>query len=109
MGSILIVVGVIVNFFGRAWFKHVIAGVGGGMTFLIVMLLCSVMGMLNSLEGHGKGHIALAVLAFIISIGLAVLTGFILKKVVRAGAAVLGALGGFFLGFALYNFALSWS
>jgi hypothetical protein len=58
------------------------------------------------LEGNGAGNIALAVVAFIISAILGVLVGILCRKIVRVGAGALGGLGGFFLGFTLYNLVL---
>jgi len=109
MGVICLVLGLVVNFFGRRFFPYVIAIIGGGMAFLCTMLLCSVVGMMQSMEGNGRGHIGLTILAFIISGAVGVAIGWLLKSMIKIGACVLGGVAGFFLGFTLYNFALAWT
>ena len=109
MGVALIVFGVVATFFGGKFFPYVLATVGGGMTFLVVLVLCSAFGGLKALEtkSHAKDSVALAVFCFILAFVLAVLVGWFVKKIRRVGAAVLGAVVGFFLGFTLYNFVFA--
>jgi hypothetical protein len=109
MGTICIVIGAIVAFFGRALFPWVVSSFGGFIIFTCVMLLCSLIGMLKSTEGNGNGSIALTVLAVVISLGIAGVVAYFLYNILIIGAVVLGAVGGFFIGFTTYNLAFSWS
>lgn len=104
----MIIGGAVVTFFGRKFFKYTAAVVGGFMTFLIVMLLCSIFHMLERLEGNPNGSIGLLILAFVLGIGLAVGAGFLLYRFTRVGALILAACAGFFLGITLYNIAFHW-
>lgn len=109
MGSIAIVLGFFATYFGGKWFLLIVMVIGGGVAFLCSMLLCSAIGMLDSLDGTGKGHAALTVLAFIISGAIGVGVGLLCKKLVRVGAAILGGAAGYFAGFTIYNFIIqSW-
>jgi hypothetical protein len=109
MGILCIVAGAVVAFFGRAVFPWVVAIIGGFVTFSLVMLVCSIMGMLESMEGTGTGSSALTVLSFLISIAAGIVLGYVLFSRLIVGAAVLGAIGGFFIGFTVYNLLLEWT
>jgi len=109
MGVILLIVGGTVTYYGRKFFPWVIAVIGGGTAFLAAMLLCSVIGMLKSMENNGRGNIGLTVLAFIISGVIGILAGWFLRVFLRIGACFLGAVCGFFLGGSLYNLAFYWA
>ena len=50
LGTILIILGAIVTFYGGKFFPIVLAGITGGVTFFIVLLLASVLGLLVALE-----------------------------------------------------------
>jgi len=105
----MIVFGAIVTFFGRKFFQYTVGVVGGFLTFLIVMLFCSIIGWLNYLEGnHTGGNLALTILSFFLAIGLAVGVGFLLFKLIRVGAIILSAAAGFFLGITVYQLAFHW-
>jgi hypothetical protein len=103
----LIVGGFIVTFFGRKWLPWVVAIFTGFATFLIVMLLCSVFGMLNYIDPTQEGgNVGLVILSFILAIGAGVGVGALMKKFILIGFAVLGFLAGFFLGNMFYNLVL---
>jgi len=107
IGGLLIVLGFIVTFYGAKFLPWVVAVLTGGATFLVVMLLCSVMGMLNYIDPTQEGgNVGLVVLSFVLAIGLGVLVGFLLKKFLVVGFGILGFLAGFFLGNLLYNLVL---
>ncbi|CDW77915.1 UNKNOWN [Stylonychia lemnae] len=107
LGAILIVFGTIVTFWGGKFFPYVLASVAGGITFLAILLLASILGALIALE-KGKqstpGEITLAVMSLIVALGLAVFVGFFIKRIQRTGLTALGAVAGFFVGFLLYTF-----
>ena len=105
----MIVFGAIVTFFGRKFFQYTVAVVGGFLTFLIVMLLCSIAGWLDYLEGNDNGSLGLTILSFFLAIGLGVGVALILNRLVRVGAILLAAAAGFFLGVSLYQTAFHWT
>ena len=109
MGTVAIVMGFIMAYWGRELFPWVIAVVGGGITFLCLMLICSVLGMLTRIEGNEKGSPFLVVLSFLISIAGAVGAGFLFHKLLIVGAMALGGFAGFFLGATIYNLAFYWA
>lgn len=104
----MIIGGFVVTFWGRKFFKFTVAVVGGFLTFLAVMLFCSIVHMLEYLEGNDNGNLGLTILAFLLSIGAGVGVGVLLFKFTRAGAILLAAAAGFFLGITLYQFAFHW-
>lgn len=110
MGLILIAFGVVVTFFGGKFFPWVLATVSGGLTFMVVLLLLSVLGALKALDKGNNatgGQIALTVFSFVLSAGAAALAGWFLMKVKRVGITILAAAAGFFLGFLLYTFVFA--
>jgi hypothetical protein len=62
------------------FFRYTVAVAAGGITFLVVMLLLSVLGMLDGLQSGNGGKVALAVLGFVIGLGAALLAGYVLFK-----------------------------
>jgi hypothetical protein len=110
LGLILIAFGVIVTPFGGKFFPWVLAFITGGVTFLVVLLLASVFGLLIALD-KGKqasgGEVAVTVLSFLIAAGLGYLAGWFIKAIRRVGLMILGAVAGFFLGFLLFTFVFS--
>jgi len=105
----LIAFGTIFNFWGRKWFPYVIAIIGGGTTFIAVMVICSAMGMLDYLEDKERGNVGLVVLSFILAIAAGAGVGAFLYKVLRIGVMVLGGIGGYFLGTLLYTTVFIWA
>lgn len=79
------------------------------MTFLVVMLICSICNMLEYLEGNEQGSLGLTILSFFLAVGIAVGVAFLLNRLVRVGAILLAATAGFFLGITLYQFAFHWT
>jgi hypothetical protein len=107
MGVVCIVIGIFTTFFGRRFFPAIIALLGGIGSFLAVALVCSLSGMLWSLEGTGRGSIALTILSFIIATTIGIFVAYGLAKHIKLGASALGAIIGFFLGVVAYNVALN--
>ena len=50
MGSLLIVFGSVVAFFGGKFFSWVLAGVAGSIVFLLIMLFASIFGAFKALD-----------------------------------------------------------
>ena len=114
VGVILIVFGTISLFFGGKWFPYILATIGGGITFIVIIVFASVLGLLNALDTKNKastGQIALSIFVFIVAIAAAVFVGWFVKKARRVGGTIAAAAGGFFGGFILYNlvFAAWWN
>jgi len=72
------VFGAIATFIGARFFKITIAVVGGGITFLFLMLIFSVWGLLDGLKEDDKYGMAVAVITFIIALSVAGFVGSIL-------------------------------
>lgn len=108
LAAILIIFGAVVTFFGAKFFPWVLAIVGGGVTFFVVLLLASVTGALKALDKGNKnptsGQVAATIFAFLAAILLALFVGWFIKKAQRLGITLLGAAAGFFGGFLLYTF-----
>lgn len=110
LGIILLIFGGIVTFYGGKFFPWVLASITGGVTFLVILLLASVLGLLVALDKGKKssgGEIALAVLSFVVAAAAGVLAGLFIKAIRRVGLMLLGATAGFFLGFLLYTFVFA--
>lgn len=106
MGLLLIAFGGVTTFFGGKFFKYVLGTVTGGLTFLIVLLLASVVGALKALEKNREatgGQVALTVLSFFVALGAALFAAWFIMKLRRVGITVLAGASGFFLGFLLYS------
>ena len=52
MGVILLAFGLVTTFFGGKFFPWVLTFVASGLTFLIILLLCSVFGWLKALDKY---------------------------------------------------------
>ncbi len=106
MGILLLFFGGVVTFYGGKFFPWVLSTAVAGITFLVVLLLASVLGALKALDKSREptgGQIASTVIAFILAIALAVFAGWFINKIRRIGFTLLGATGGFFGGFLFYS------
>lgn len=114
LGVALIAFGAVSTFFGGKWFPWILATIGGGVTFLVILVFASVLGLLDALDTKASastGEIALAVFVFIAALAVALFVGWFVKKARRIGGTIAAAAGGFFGGFMLYNlvFAQWWN
>jgi len=110
LGVITIIFGVVVTFFGQIVFKHALAIAAGGIAFMLLMLLFSLFGMLDALEGNASGgKIALCVVGFILGLAGGIGCGMLFFKLEKLGASILAGAFGFFVGSTLYNLALFWA
>lgn len=106
VGILLLAFGIVSTFFGGKLFPYVLASVGGGLTFVVVILIASALGGLRALEeksAKSGAKIATAVFCFILALAVAIFVGWFVKKARRIGGTILGFAAGFFLGFTLYN------
>ena len=98
----MIVIGGVVNFFGRKFFQYTLAALGflfGSMTSL---LLLSLAGLLDGLNNDNK-PLWLAIVCIVICIGLGVLCGWLLFRTWMIGACIVGAIAGTFGAIVLYQ------
>lgn len=95
--AILVVIGFFICFFGRRLFKPVIFICG----VLLVLVLAWAIFYTTFLSENTDGWVGWAVLGGSIFVGL--LVGFIFIKIIKLGAFILAALGGFVLALLLYN------
>ena len=111
LGPIAILFGLMVAFAGRKFFPWTIAVIGcligGGVT----LLLFSMSDILDSIQSTSNtdSSTVYVVLTYILALVIGVFVGFILQKMLNIGAAILGAVGGFFVGVAAYNLLFFWA
>lgn len=107
VGIIMLVVGFLVTYYGKRFLPWVIAIFSGGATFFIVLLFCSLFGMLDYIDPtQDEGSVGLVVLSFLLATAAGVLVGFFMKKFFFYGFIVLGFIAGYFAGNLLYNLVL---
>jgi hypothetical protein len=101
----LLVVGPVICFFGKRFIPWVIAVIGGVAAFLITLILCSAMNMLDYIDPTtgSDASVFWVVLAFFLSLGAGVLVGWLLKKFIVVGLLIVAFVGGFAAGGLLYN------
>ena len=106
VAAIFISFGVVSTFFGGLLFDWVVASIAGIMVFLIVSMLFSSFGGFKALETHAElnaGRILFAIFSLLVSLAAAFFAGWLIKKTTDIAAGVLGAIGGFFGAFLLFN------
>eukprot|EP00347_Sterkiella_histriomuscorum_P009292 403341764 len=105
LGPLAIVFGLMVAFAGRKFFPWTIAVIGCLIGGGITILLFSMSDILDSIKSSQSEETSGLELAMTITVAviIGVFVGFILQKMLNIGAAILGAVGGFFIGVAAYN------
>lgn len=110
LGPLLIVFGALVAFVGRKFFAWTIATLGCVLGFGVTMLLFTMFEMLDAVKTQKEQtNYTMMITSLFISCIIGIFVGFILKKMLHIGAAILGAVGGFFIGVAIYNLVLFFS
>jgi len=94
----MIVFGCIVTFFGHKFFPWTIAILGCIIGFIVTMLLLQLFTMLDAVNLKGTQGMWLTSLGVFVSLIIGVFLGFVLMRMLKIGAMVLGATGGFFIG-----------
>lgn len=105
-GAILIAFGVLATFFGGKFVDIVLGGVTGGLTFIVLLLLASLVGLLDAFDTKTDASttdIVLAVFVFLGAGAAAYFVGWFIIKTRRIGVTILTGAGGFFLGITFYN------
>lgn len=98
LGLSAIVFGFLVSFQGRKFFEYTIFATGAISGFGITMLLFQFLNMLSSKSGAELSFLG-SVFSYVFSIAMSGFLGYILFRMLRIGAAILGAIGGVFLAF----------
>ena len=73
------------------------------------ILLFSMLSMLSSVSVRSELSAIGTMLSYLVSIAVGVFVGFILQKMLKIGAAIIGAIGGFLIGFTLHNVLFYWT
>lgn len=107
-GILLILGGLVVTYYGQKFFDWTLAIVSGAIVLLFVLILASNFGTLDALTNK-EASVAPTIITFLVAFGLAFLAGWFLKSMLRIGGSILGAVGGFFLGFMVYNIFLGFT
>ncbi|CDW74601.1 UNKNOWN [Stylonychia lemnae] len=105
LGPIAIIFGILVSFQGRKFFPWTIGVIGcfiGGGITLLLFSMSSILDSIQSSQATDQSTF-FAILTFIVAGIIGIFVGFILQKMLHIGAAILGAIGGFFIGVAAYN------
>ena len=103
LGPIAIVFGLLVTLAGRKFFPVTIAFMGCAAGFGITMLLFQMNRMLNSHRNLHQDSLYSTIFSLLFSGLIGLFIGFILQRMLHIAAAIIGAIGGFFIGVALYN------
>ena len=109
LGLMAITFGLVVTVYGRKFFPITIFATGTLAGFAITILLFTMLSMFES-AGNQKIHLtALGTLAtYLVSAGVGIFVGYILKSILKVGAAIIGAVGGFFISIPLSQILLGW-
>ena len=114
IGPIAIVVGLLVTFTGRKFFPLTIGVMGVALGGGITLILCSMINLLSSIQvdmidKETIDPIYISIMTWAVSVIVGLFLGFILTKMLQIGAAIIGAIGGFFIGIAVYNLIFFWA
>jgi hypothetical protein len=107
--------GIVVTLFGRKSFEVTIFATGAISGFIITLILFSMLSMLDSFsnreEVKQKQSLSFTetMFSYVFSIVIGVFVGFILTKMLRVGAAIMGAIGGLFAGLTLAGLLFFWT
>lgn len=111
LAPILIVFGAIVTLVGRKFFSMTIAIMGAGLGFGITLLLFQMLTMLDSMSENSESTdgFAFTFSLYLVATITALFIGFILTKMLKIGAAIIGAIAGSFIAVAVYNIVFFWT
>jgi Domain of unknown function (DUF4203) len=110
LGLIAVPLGLIITFYGRKFFPVTVFALGGVAGFGITMLLFSMLSMLSSVQTKSNQLDFMgSLISYVASIAIGVFVGFILQRMLKIGAAIIGAIGGYFIGLTLASLLLSWT
>ena len=107
LAPILLIFGIAVTLVGRRFFAWTIGTLGCAVGFGVTMILFSMFDMLGPRGGVSTSDTSLFMffLQLVFSLMIGFFVGFIMMRMLKIGAAILGATGGAFLGMALYQLA----
>jgi hypothetical protein len=99
LAIIFILCGPVIGMVGKRFFPWVVSIMAGCFATAALLLTFTVFGWMGSAAGFWC--------LLILSIGLGVLAGWLMKKSIRVEIMLLGVLGGFFLASFLYSFIIA--
>lgn len=112
LAPLAIIFGLIVTIYGRKFFPITIFATGSLAGFAITLLLFTMLSMFESAREKNQ-RIELTVLgslfSYVVSLFVGIFVGFILQRMLKIGAAIIGAIGGFFISIPLSNLLLGWA
>ena len=103
-----ILFGLAIALYGRKFFPVTIFAAGGLAGFGITMILVSMVSFLSAVNTRIEFTWVGVIVSILISACIGVFLGFILQKMQRIGAMIIGAIGGFFISVPLFELTLSW-
>lgn len=98
-GTILFVLGVVLVFFGRVFFRVIMAALGGVVSFCAIMYLTSLFGWLSATWS--------VVVFVIVALAIGLACGYFTYLLTPISMGLLGVVGGFVGGAALFSLILS--
>ena len=102
---LLIVIGPIINFWGRKFLPLVFGLILGIIVAFIILIICSATGLMDYIDPTvDDGNFWLLLLSFVLIIGFGVGAGILFSRLTAfIGGPLLGFFTGFFSGTILYN------
>jgi hypothetical protein len=113
LGIVFVIFGMIIAIQGRKFFPLTIFAIGTLAGFGITMLLFTMLSMFESARVEDKGgKLELTVIGttftYLASISIGIFLGFILKRMLKIGASIIGFVGGYLISIPLINLLFGW-
>lgn len=114
LGILFIGFGFIISIQGLKVFAYTIFGLGAAAGFAITMLLFTMLSMFESARVEDKGgKLELTFIGtlftYLTSLAIGVFLGFILRRMLKIGAAIIGAIGGYLISIPILNLLFGWT
>jgi len=103
LAIVIIALGGVMTFVGKKFFDWCLMVVGFVFGFTMIMMFCSMVGMLNALNHDSKGGVGLLVTSFFLALAGGAGMAFLAKISKQYGIMALGAFGGYMLGTIIYT------
>ena len=111
LGTVALIFGVIVAIYGRKFFPKTIFTTGTLAGFGITMLLFTMLNIFQS-ANNTNSKLELTTMgtffSYFASAAVGIFLGFILQRMLKIGAAIIGFVGGYFIGAPLSSLLLGW-
>jgi len=107
VGIVLVVLGLLVGFKGRKFIPWVIGSLSCVATCILLMMLFQWLGFLDFFLVDEEGELTTAIFSILIAAFIGLLVGyFFMTRLLYYGFAIVGAVGGFFVGSIFYNLVM---